>query len=190
MAGDGDAAIATMTDIVAARRRIVALLPEAPDAQWQLGDELERLGNLYMAIGNPPAALAAWQENLAVRDGLAQAMPDAADARRKLAGAYANVAFAQLFAGDYAAAETATRQALELAPGETVFETNLAHALLLRGETEAADRIYLANRGLDLGGRRWEDVILADFEALRRNGVSHPHMAEIEQIFSGVAAGD
>ena len=143
-----------------------------------------------MAVGNPAAALGAWQDNLAVRRQLADATPDDADIRRQLAGAYAHVAFAELFTGAYAASETASRKALDLVPGETDFETNLAHALMLQGQVEAADRFYLGNRGIDVGGRRWEDVVLADFDALRRQDVSHPHIAEIERIYGDTAEGD
>ena len=182
MSGDGPAAIATMEDIVAARRRLVELQPASIDAAWQLGEDLLRLGNLHLAIDAPLAALAVWQENLAVRERMANAAPDDA-VRRRLAGAYANVAFGQLFAGDFAAAETAARQALELAPGEIAFATNLAHALMLQGEIEAANRLYRDHRGSDLGGRRWEDLVLDDFDRLRQSGVAHPHMAEIEALY-------
>jgi len=186
MAGDGDAALATMAEIIAARQRITELAPGALEAQRQLGDDLERLGNLQMAIGNPAAALAAWQDNLAVRRALADAAPDDAEIRRKLAGAYADIAFAALFS-DPEASEAASRKALELAPGEAVFETNLAHALMLQGRLGPADDLYLGNRGVTLAGRPWEDVIRADFEALRRNGVSHPHMAEVEGLLGKTA---
>ncbi len=187
MAGNGDAAVATMAEIIAARRRVAEIAPDDLGARQQLGNDLERFGNLQMVIGNPPAALAAWQDNLAVRQALAEALPDDPDIRRKLAGAYANVAFAELFAGDFAGSEAASRKAMELAPGETVFTTNLAHALMLEGRLEDADALYLGNRGIDLGGRRWEDVIRADFDALRRQGVEHPHMAEIERLYDTTA---
>ncbi len=188
MAGDGPAAMATMAEIIATRRRIAALLPDDPLAQGRLAYDLERFGRLHMVMGDPPAALAAWQENVAVQQALADALPDDPDIRRKLAGAHTNVAFAQLFAGDYAASEAAARRALDLVPGEVVFETNLAHALMLQGEVEAADRLYIGNRGTDLGGRRWEDVVLADFDALRRDGTVHPHMAEIERAYGDAGA--
>jgi tetratricopeptide (TPR) repeat protein len=189
MAGDGTAAVATMAEIIATRRLIAALLPDDQVARVRLADDLERFGNLHVVMGDPPAALAAWQDNLQIRHTLADALPDDQDVRRKLAGAHANVAFGQLFAGDHAGAEASSRQALALVPGGTVFETNLAHALMMQERIAEADGIYLGNRGTDLGGRRWEDVVRADFDRLRRNGVSHPHMDEILRRFDEVAAG-
>src|SRR5690606_8658494 len=135
--GDGIAAAASMTEILATRRRIVDLVPDDEAARWQLGDDLERMGNLQMALDEPAAALAAWRENLEIRRVLAEARLGDADRQRRLAGAHANVAFAQLFMRDFAAAETESGRALALFPGEAAFETNLAHALMLRGEIEA-----------------------------------------------------
>lgn len=189
MAGDGAAAVATMAEIIAARRRIAALLPDDQVARGRLADDLERLGNLHVVMGDAPAALAAWQDNLQIRQALADALPDDPDVRRRLAGAHTNVAFGQLLAGDHAGAEASSRQALALVPGETVFATNLAHALMMQDRTAEADRIYLGNRGADLGGRRWEDVIRADFDRLRRNGTSHPHMDTVEGSLAEVGEG-
>ena len=62
-------------------------------------------------------------------------------------------------------------------------ETNLAHALMLQGKIADADALYLGNRGEIVGQDIWEQVILADFAALRKAGINHPHMAEIEAIF-------
>ncbi|MEQ9690585.1 MAG: hypothetical protein RLO48_12710, partial [Bauldia litoralis] len=117
-----------------------------------------------------------------------RALVDAAPAEpgrgRKLAGAFANVAWASLFTGDLDGSEAASREALALVPGEAVFLTRLAHALMLAGRIAEADAIYLGRRGTMVGDRSWEDVIVTDFAALRADGVSHPHMAEIEQTFS------
>ncbi|MCB9947582.1 MAG: hypothetical protein H6842_07120 [Rhodospirillaceae bacterium] len=58
---------------------------------------------------------------------------------------------------------------------------------MFRGEDEAAREIYLANRGLEIQGSVWEDVVREDFRLLREAGLDHPLMAEIEAAFDGDA---
>ena len=137
-----------------------------------------------MALNDPPGALAAWREKLDLVRALFVARPDDAARRRNLAGAWADVAWGGLFTGDLADSEAASREAIALEPGETAFLVKLAHVLMLTGRIEAADAIYLGQRGTMLGDRRWEEVVLDDFHALRSKNVDHPHMAEIERIFA------
>lgn len=63
-------------------------------------------------------------------------------------------------------------------------QLNRAHALLLLGRGDEARSIYLAHSGQSLDddeGNRWNAVVVSDFAELKKVGLSHPLMDEIEQ---------
>lgn len=56
---------------------------------------------------------------------------------------------------------------------------------MLRGQVDQARKLHLQNRGLVvMEGRTWKEAVLADFAELRRAGIDHPLMAEIEASFA------
>jgi hypothetical protein len=65
-------------------------------------------------------------------------------------------------------------------------ETNRAHASMLLGRTDEAQTLYLAHRGeITQENKSWETVIREDFAELRKAGLTHPLMGEIEAAFRG-----
>ena len=66
--------------------------------------------------------------------------------------------------------------------------TNKAHALLFLGRTREARALYLRYKGqrADKDAKLWEEVIREDFEALKKRGVSHRRMAEIEALLTRI----
>ena len=63
---------------------------------------------------------------------------------------------------------------------------NRAHALMLLGQADEARAIYLQYRGKTnvVGEKSWETAVLDDFAELRKAGLNHPLMDEIEGLFS------
>jgi hypothetical protein len=104
------------------------------------------------------------------------------------AGAFANLSWFALFSHHYEEALAAAERSNKLNPSDLVPVTNRAHALMFLGRTAEAKVIYLAHKGEPLNGKTWEDVVAADFALLRKAGITHPLMAEIEAAFKPPAA--
>ena len=64
--------------------------------------------------------------------------------------------------------------------------TNRAHALMFLDRVDEARSLYLQYRAeKDVQGKKpWETVILGDFAELRKAGLTHPLMDEIEAKFA------
>ncbi|HUD89579.1 MAG TPA: tetratricopeptide repeat protein [Xanthobacteraceae bacterium] len=88
---------------------------------------------------------------------------------------------------DFVRALEAANLAISLSPKKVWLYTNQAHALMFLGRVDAAKSIYLQYRGKQdvSGGDSWESAILKDFDAMRKAGLSHPLMNEIETRFRG-----
>jgi hypothetical protein len=87
-----------------------------------------------------------------------------------------------LFAHHYAEALDAAERSLKLKP-DLAEEANHAHALMMLGRTKEASSIYLNHKSEPLQGKTWQQVIVDDFDKLRKAGITHPLMAEIEAAF-------
>ena len=78
---------------------------------------------------------------------------------------------------------TVANRAHTLFPDNLSIETNRAHALMFMGHDEEAKALYLAHKGKPISevDELWEQVISEDFADLRKAGLSHPMMADIEK---------
>jgi hypothetical protein len=89
-----------------------------------------------------------------------------------------------LFMREFAQSLAASERAIQLDPGNLVPQTNRAHALMFLERPMEAIAIYLGHRGDKLNGKTWEQVISEDFAQLRKAGLTHPLMTQIEAAFS------
>ena len=95
------------------------------------------------------------------------------------------LSFDFLLAGDFAKAIAVADEVIALAPEEQWLYTKRAHALMFVGRIEEARALYLKYRGTkNVHGRSWETVILEDFVELRKAGLVHTLMDEIEKLFT------
>lgn len=100
------------------------------------------------------------------------------------ATALRDVAWRALFARDFAKALSASERAHTLLPDDLSIETNWAHALMFTRRNPQARALYLRYKGKPISAgdhKRWERVIADDFAELRKAGVTHPMMAQIEK---------
>ncbi len=70
-----------------------------------------------------------------------------------------------------------------LLPDDLGIEINRAHALMFVERSEEARALYLAHKGKPISEQDsslWERVIGDDFAKLRKAGLTHPMMADIE----------
>jgi hypothetical protein len=101
-------------------------------------------------------------------------------AGEQTAGAYASLAWYALLSRAFDKALAASERALTLAPNLRPALVNRAHALLFLGRTREARAAYLENKGQEEDGKKWEDVVIADFAELRKAGVVNPMTSRIE----------
>jgi hypothetical protein len=95
----------------------------------------------------------------------------------------ATIGWYGLFVREFSKSLDASESAIKLTPNDLVPQGNRAHALMLLGRTAEAKAIYLAHKGEPLNGKTWEEVVADDFALLRKAGITHPLMAEIETTF-------
>jgi TPR repeat protein len=98
-------------------------------------------------------------------------------------GALGSLSWHALFAREYAHALDAAERALKTDPSLLWIETNRAHALMLLGRAAEAREVYLAHRDKRIpnnANKLWQEGIAEDFAELRKAGIEHPQMAEIE----------
>jgi TPR repeat protein len=91
---------------------------------------------------------------------------------------------AALFAREFTKALAFADRARSLFPGDLMFESYRAHALMFLERGEESKALYLAHKGepvSGLDGKLWERVIVGAFSDLREGGLTHPMMADIEK---------
>jgi uncharacterized protein len=96
--------------------------------------------------------------------------------------ALGSVSWLALFAKEFTPALDAAERALTAEPNLLWIAMNRAHALMFLGRAEEAREVYLVNkdRRIPQNGKIWQQVIGEDFAQLRKAGLDHPQMAEIE----------
>jgi TPR repeat protein len=103
--------------------------------------------------------------------------------------ALGDLAWHALLARQYADALDAAERGLKANSTLVWIATNRAHALMLLGRAAEAREVYLAYKDRQLaqpGSKTWQQGIADDFAALRKAGLEHPQMAEIEAVL-GIA---
>jgi len=176
---------------VAIREQLATAEPDNADRQTALIFVYRKLADALLADGKRAEALTNYQKVLAIREKLAAQTEQAeAAANGKPGAATADklgaVAWSALFAQDFDKALAASDRALALAPDKVWLLTNRAHALMFLGRVDDARSLYLQYRGAKnvQGGKSWETVILEDFAELRKAGLMHRLMDEIEKRFT------
>jgi TPR repeat protein len=130
-----------------------------------------------------------YSEALQLQEALTVKVEEAETKREGKAGeetaeALLSVAWYALFAREFTKALTISDRAHALFPDHLTIETNRAHALMFLGRREDSKALYLVYKGKPISGADgplWEYVIAEDFADLRKSGLTHPMMAEIEK---------
>ena len=137
--------------------------------------------------GNLTDALKTYRDGLTIAERLAKADPSNASWQRDLSTALGNLAGLLILARDYGTALEVADEAISLDPNQIAFYGNRASALMFLGRTDEARAIYLQYRGKTnvVGQKSWETLVLDDFAELRKTGLTHPLMDEIEMLEAG-----
>jgi TPR repeat protein len=151
--------------------------------------EASAMSNLDSLRISEAAGAGRYAEALQLSEALAakvEATKRDAKPGEETANALSQVAWYALFAREFPKALTVADRAHALFPDDLGIESNRAHALMFLGRGEESRALYLAHRGqrisgLGPDGQLWERVIAEDFAALRKAGLIHPMMADIEK---------
>jgi len=113
-----------------------------------------------------------------------------------LASAYLKLSWEQILARDFAGALATTDVGLKLKPGNLMFETDRAHALLFLGRKAEADALYRGNIGKKMVAAdgsamnaTWEESILDDFTSMDQYGLSNPAIPGLRTMMQDVLLG-
>jgi tetratricopeptide (TPR) repeat protein len=176
-----------------AKREIISRLAAADrsNTRWQRGLSIsyDRVGNVLKAQGKLDEALEAYRDSLLIAERLAAADRSNSEWQRDLQVSIAEIgglAYNFVLARNFARALEAADQAIALTPDKIWLYTNRAHALMFLDRVDEARALYLEYRGEKKveGEKSWETVVLEDFTELRKAGLMHPLMDEIETKFA------
>ncbi|MCA8962198.1 MAG: tetratricopeptide repeat protein, partial [Planctomycetes bacterium] len=128
----GDQARRAFEEALAIAQRLADAEPDRADYQRDLSVSHERMGDLYVALGQGDQARRAFEQALAIAQRLADAEPDRADYQRDLALSFERMA--SVFEGEEAVswsdrAVALRRRALSLQPEAAVLGRELAISL-------------------------------------------------------------
>ena len=155
-----------------------ALGPEHPDtsrARWYLARVLSASGYAREALQ--------LQEVLAAEEEAAETKREGKPGKATASALHA-VAWYALFAREFTRALSVADRAHALLPDNLDVETNRAHALMFLDRQTECRALYLAHKGKPMSEQDsslWERVIADDFAKLRKAGLTHPTMADIER---------
>jgi tetratricopeptide (TPR) repeat protein len=187
--GKLDEALKAYRDGLAIAERLAAA--DRSNSGWQrdLSVSYNKVGDVLVAQGKLDEALKAYRDGLAIRERLVAADRSHAQWQNDLQFVIERIgslSFDFLLAGDFAQAIAVTDEVIALAPEELWPYTNRAHALTFVGRIEEARALYLKYRGTKnvWAGKSWEAAILEDFVELRKAGLVHTLMDEIEKLFT------
>src|SRR5262245_34828650 len=91
-------------------------------------------------------------------------------------GLYGNLSYNLLFERRFEESAKYARMGLALDPNAIWINSNLAHSLLFTNQPLQASSIYQGYAGWTTLGKRWEQIILDDFDELKVAGIMAPGM--------------
>jgi tetratricopeptide (TPR) repeat protein len=188
-AGDRDEAVAHLRTAASAFHQEVATSDTPALLLGSLDRVVHALAPLLLDLGREPEALDAYRAALATSERYAsneerkETGAKGGKPGQRTAWALEGVASRALYARDFAKALAAAERSLSLAPGNRQVEAYRAHALMLLDRADEAKAAYLAHKGQPaLDGKTWAQAVSEGFASLKRAGLAHPTMAEIEKL--------
>ena len=128
-----------LTQNAAQLAEMYALEPDDPRAQREQAANLQRLGDLWMVLGDTNKAFAMHRQSFEIRQRLAQADPANATAQRDLSVSYNKIGDTQMTLGDTAAAMAAYQQSLAIR--EQLAQADTANAAAQRDLSVSYEKI-------------------------------------------------
>lgn len=187
--GKFDEALAFFQQGLSIGQKLVAQDPSNIVWQSDFYNTTMNVGRLLVRTGKLDAALKSFREGVAIALAQAKAHPDNPTWQSHLRNVILQVgalAYRFVVARDFGSGLQAADEAIALAPETVWIHGTRAHALMFLERAAEARDLYLHYRASKnvLDQKSWEEVILADFAELRKAGLVHPLMDEIEKRFA------
>jgi tetratricopeptide (TPR) repeat protein len=183
-----DEAVKSFRDGVAVGKRLAKADPTNTGWQRDLSASYNKIGEMLVAQGKLDEALNSYRDGLAITERLAAADPTDAERWRNLQfsiGRIGDLTYSLVLAWDFARALEAADLIHSVSPGTVLLHMYRARALMFLGRTEEARTLYARYyREKNVQNwKSWVTLVLEDFAALRKAGLAHPLMDEIEKRF-------
>jgi tetratricopeptide (TPR) repeat protein len=161
---------------------------EPGNASWQshLSELYRMIGEMQTAQGDLAEALASYRRSLVIEERLARDNPTGHGHLKETANGIGGLAYRFVLAHDFTSALEAADQAIAFAADVEFGHINRAHALMFLSRADESRVIYLRHRDENnVSGRSsWDTAVLKDFAEMRRTGLEHPLMDEIEALLT------
>jgi PQQ-dependent catabolism-associated CXXCW motif protein len=185
-----DMAAEAYRDVASVEERVAKLAERQSNSaisQREISGTDMQIGEAYSQHRKFPESIAAYRDAAKVAKAVLQKHSTDAQLQDNLRISTENIgalAYGLVLAKDYDGALEAVDFAISLSPDTVWMQMNRAHALMFLDKVNEAREIYLQFRGRKIqGDRLWEDDLKNDFAELRKQGLTHPLMDEIEKTF-------
>jgi tetratricopeptide (TPR) repeat protein len=187
--GSFDEALAAFQQGLVIEQKLVKQDPNNVAWQSDLFASYMAIGRLLVRTEKLDDALRMLRDGLAVAGMQTKAHPENAGWQGNLRNAIGQIgalSFRFLLVREFGTGLEAVDEAIALAPDMVWLYGNRAHALLFLDRIDDARALYLQYRGRKnvLNQKSWEEIILEDFTELRKAGLAHALMDEIEKRFA------
>jgi tetratricopeptide (TPR) repeat protein len=183
--GKLDEALKNYRDSLAIFQRLAA--SDQNNTNWQTGLAIAsfKIGEVLKAQGGLDDALKSYRDSLAIFQRLAASDINDMEWQQDSIENMGTLAYDLILAGDFTRALEASDLVISIAPDQIWLYTNRAHALMFLARVDEARVLYLQYRGEKLmEDKSWDTAVLEDFAQLRKAGLTHPLMDEIEKRFA------
>jgi tetratricopeptide (TPR) repeat protein len=183
-----DEALKSFRDGVAIGKRLAKADPTNTGWQRDLSASYNKIGEMLVAQGKLDEALNSYRDGLAITERLAAADPTDAERWRNFQfsiGRIGDLTISLVLARDFAKALEAADLIHFASPGTVLLNMYRARSLMFLGRVEEARTLYARyQREKNVQNwKSWVTLVLEDFAALRKAGLAHPLMDEIEKRF-------
>jgi tetratricopeptide (TPR) repeat protein len=187
--GNFEEALKSYRQGLAIAERLANADPGNTGLQRDLFVSCEHIGKVLKAQNNLEEALKFYLQGLAISKRTAQSADGTAQSKQDLEAAAAGVvvlSFRLLLVRDFSQALNLVEQAISAAPDLIWLYAARAHVLMFLGRAEEARSIYFRYQPQQKvrGEKSWEALLRQDFTELRKAGLTHPLMGEVENTFS------
>ena len=183
-----DEALKFCQNSLALAESLAKATPESVEAHRDVFAACEGLGDVLVAQSHLDEGLIQYQNGLSLADLLAKSDPGNQQRQvdyRIAVGKIGGTAFKFILNRNFSRALELADQAISSAPDQIWVYANRACALMFLGRVDEARTVYLRYRGQKVREEKsWEAVVLQDFAELRKLGLTHPLMDEVEGLLS------
>ena len=181
-------ALKAYRDGLAVREQLVKADPTTAGWQRDLLVSYDKVGDVLVAQGNLGEALKSYRDGLAITERLAAADPSSTERYRNLKFSIERIgrlAYSWVLVRNFASALEAADLVISVSPNTTLLYRYRAHALMFLGRVDEARALYVRYRHEKnvQNWKSWVTLVLEDFAALRKAGLAHPLMDEVEKRF-------